>query len=260
MTWALKRQIFYLGLFFLAFLFFTSFIIYPYFNRVPTCTDGRKNGDETGEDCGGSCARACTLEVDKISVVWARAFEVVPGRYNAIAYLENKNKNAAVEKINYRFTFNDKENIYIAEKEGSAFIPPGGKFAIFEPGIDVGNAKPTYTSFEFTQNPVWLKVSEDKISQLKVIVSNIILENEKTSPKLSAVVKNNSLFIIPDVNVVAILYDAAYNAVNISQTYIDLLRPEENKSVNFTWPKPIVGDVVYKEIIPVYNIFSVKLK
>lgn len=260
MTWALKRQIFFLFLFLIFASFFGFLVIYPYFNRAPSCTDGRKNGDESGVDCGGSCARACYAEVNDVSVIWSRAFEVVPGRYNALAYLENKNTNTAVEKIRYRFRFTDKDNVYIGERDGEASIPPGGKFAIFEPAIEVGNAVPVYTNFQFIEKPVWLNVSKDKIEQLKVLVSNIKLENEKTSPKLSATVKNNSLFYIPEVTVVAVLYDASHNAVNISQTYIDLLRGGESKLVNFTWPTPMRSEVVYKEVMPIYNVFGAKIK
>ena len=239
---------------------FGFFVIFPYFNRSPTCTDLKQNGNESGVDCGGSCLKACVREVDEISILWSRSFRVVPGRYNALAYLENKNKNVAVNKVRYRFRFADKDNIYIGKKEGETYIPPGGKFAIFEPAINVGNSIPVYTTFEFTENLTWLNVAEDKIDQLKVLVSNIRLEDETTSPKLSAMVKNYSLFMIPEVNVVAILYDKFHNAVSISRTYIDLLKGEESTEVNFTWPEPLPEQVVYKEIIPVYNVFSVKLK
>ena len=60
-------------------------------------------------------------------------------------------------------------------------------------------------TFEFTEIPVWLQVSQEKIDQLKVLISNIQLTDETTSPRLSATIKNNSLFTIPNVEVIAIL-------------------------------------------------------
>ena len=77
---------------------------------------------------------------------------------------------------------------------------------------------------------------------------------------MSAIVTNNSLFRIPEVSVVAILYDALGNAVSASHTYLDVLKAEEKAQINFTWRNPLVGKVVAKEIIPMFNIFSVKLK
>lgn len=258
--WALKRQIFYVIVLILFISIFGFLIISPNFNKPPTCTDGKQNGNETGIDCGGSCLSACLAEMDDISVLWARTFQVIPGRFNAAAYLVNHNKNAAVEKINYRFRFADANNVYIGKREGSTFVPPGGNFAVFEPGIDIGNSIPVQVTFEFTQIPQWLQVSQEKINQLKVLISNIQLTNETTLPRMSAVIKNNSLFTIPNVDVIAILYDENGNAISTSHTYLDQLNPLQTSDINFTWPEPLPGSVVAKEIIPMYNIFSVKLQ
>src|SRR3989338_98353 len=260
MTWAFKRQIFSIFLLILFFSLFGFFIISPSLKDAPTCTDGRQNGDEAGVDCGGSCARTCLFVVDEVSILWARSFRVIPGRYNAVAYLENQNKNIAVNKINYKFRFADENNVYIGKREGSTFIPPSQKFAVFEPGIDIGNSIPIYTTFEFTQVPDWVSVSEEKIKQLQVLVSNIILSNDKTSPALSATITNNSFFTIPEVSIIAILYDSNRNAVSVSRTYVDELAGEDGREINFTWPEQLPEDIVAKEIIPMYNIFSVNLR
>ncbi len=260
MTWGLKRQIFYVAVIVLFFAVFGYLIIAPKLNKAPTCVDNTQNGNETGVDCGGSCAKACTYQVDQISTFWSRAFKVVPGRYNAVAYLENHNKNASIYKIGYRFRFADKDNIYIGKREGFTFVPPSGKFAIFEPAIDLGNSIPIYTNFEFTETPTWIQVSTDKINQLKVLVSDIKLEGENVSPKLSATVKNSSLFNISEVNFVTILYDERGDAVSVSRTYLDQLKGEETNTINFTWPEPFSSKVVQKEIIPMFNIFLAKLQ
>jgi hypothetical protein len=260
MTWAFKRQTFYVAILVAFFLTLGFLIISPSLNKAPSCVDGKQNGDETGVDCGGSCLNMCLAQMDPVSVLWARAFKIIPGRYNAVAYLENHNKNAAINKINYRFNFADENNVYIGKREGSTYVPPSGKFAVFEPGIDIGNSIPVYTTFEFTQIPQWTVVSQEKINQLKVLVSNINLVNEETSPALSVVIKNNSLFVIPGMDVVVILYDVNHNAISASRTYLDSLAGEESKDINFTWPEPMSSKVVTKEIIPLYNIFLVKLK
>jgi len=260
MTWAFKRQITYVAIVVVFFLVFGFLIAYPRLNKEPTCFDNRQNGNETGVDCGGICERACLSQVDEISVLWSRVFMVVPGRYNAVAYLVNHNKNTAVDKINYRFRFADENNVYIGKREGSTYVPPSGEFAVFEPGIDIGNSIPVYVTFEFTQAPEWRTVPQDKINQLKVLVSKIVLINEKTSPALSATITNNSLYTIPEVDVVAILYDSAGNAISASRTYIEVLAPEAVVDVNFTWPEPLSGEVFAKEIIPLYNVFLAKLK
>jgi len=260
MNWALRRQLFYASVVIAVIGFFGFLIIYPYFNQTPTCMDGKQNGTETGIDCGGSCAIACTSQVDQISILWSRAFRVVEGRYNAVAYLENHNPTTAVDKIKYKFRFADKDNIFIGKREGETYIPPGGKFVVFEPAIDVGNSVPVYTTFEFTEAPVWITVPKELIQQLQISIVGINLGGENTSPKLFATIKNNSLFRIPEVSFMVILYDEFGNAINTSRTFVDVLKKEETKGISFTWPEPITTKVVSKEIIPMFNIFQVKLK
>jgi hypothetical protein len=260
MNWALRRQILDVFIFFAALGIFGFFIIYPFYNVGPSCTDGKQNGTETGVDCGGSCIMACLSETDPVSVLWSRAFRVLGGRYNAVAYLENHNQNKAVDKISYRFRFADANNIYIGKREGTTFIPPSGNFAVFEPAIELGNSIPVYTTFEFTSLPEWTQVSSEKINQLKIIVSNIDLQTPDTTPKLLATVKNSSLYNIPEVDVVAILYDATGNAISVSKTYLDTLAGEESRDIVFTWQEPMPGVVVTKEILPMFNVLEAELK
>ena len=260
MDWALRRQLFYIILLLSFFGLLAFLAIYPSLNQPPTCNDNKKNGTETGIDCGGSCPSACIDQVSPVSVLWARAFQVIPGRYNAVAYIVNHNKNTAVQKISYRFRFADANNVYIGKREGTTLVPPSGNFAVFEPGIDIGNSVPVYTTFEFTDTPQWLQVPLEKINQLKVFISNIQLTNETVSPKLSANIKNNSLYIIPNLNIVAILYDASGNALSASNTYLNELDPLQSSDINFTWPQPFSKPVVQKELIPIYDVFSVKLQ
>ena len=148
MDWATRRQILYATIVIAVVGGILYLIIAPYFNQPPTCMDKKQNGTETGVDCGGTCPISCTFQLDEISVIWTRAFKVVDGRYNAVAYIENHNPTNVINKITYRFRFADKDNVYVGKREGETFIPAGGKFAIFEPAIDVGNSIPVYTTFD----------------------------------------------------------------------------------------------------------------
>jgi len=258
-TWAFKRQLFYVGVLVLFFLILGFLVVYPYFNRPPSCTDGRQNGSETGVDCGGLCEIACIESVSPLTVFWARTFEVAAGRYNAVAYIENPNKSQAIRSVKYKFRFADKNNVYIGSREGVTPIPPAGRYAIFEPAINVGNSVPVYTTFEFTETPIWREVPRDLSGQVKVQVANMELTGETSTPRLTANIRNNSLFTIPNVAAIALLYDRGGNVIAASRTFIEKLPGEGSLGVAFTWPKPIEGVVVAKEIIPVFDIFAAKL-
>lgn len=258
MTWALRHQLFYLGIVVLFLALMASLIIYPRLNREPTCFDGRQNGAETGVDCGGGCALACLAEVENVKVLWARSFEVVPGRYNALAYLVNHNRNKIVESMRYRFRFADENNLYLGERRGEAHVPSGGSFAVFEGGIEFFSSIPVYTTFEIESYSPWLQVTEEEASQVKVLVSDIVLTNPDTAPALSAKIENNSLFMIPETGVIAILYDAEHNAVNISRTLVEDLAGEEVRTIRFTWPEPLPRPIALREIIPIFNIKAIE--
>ena len=55
-----------------------------------------------------------------------------------------------------------------------------------------------------------------------------------------------------------ILYDDKGNAVSASRTYLDSLGGQESSKINFTWMEPFSTKIISKEIIPIFNIFSVK--
>ena len=69
----------------------------------PSCYDRKMNQDERGVDCGGSCALLCPFQVEPPQLLWARAFEVSPGTWAALAYLDNPNFNAQAPYAPFRF-------------------------------------------------------------------------------------------------------------------------------------------------------------
>src|SRR4051812_17934001 len=107
MTWAGKRQLVYLAIAIFVFGGLGFLIIYPNVHQAPTCSDQKQNGDESGIDCGGSCAIACSEQVAPLNVIWSRAFKIVDGRYNVVAYIENTNTGIGIKTLYYEFTLVD---------------------------------------------------------------------------------------------------------------------------------------------------------
>ncbi len=258
MTWSAKRQLTIVGIFLILGLVWFFVAIVPKFVQAPNCTDGKANGSEGGVDCGGTCINYCPAEVSPLVVRWTRSFPVTGQIYNALAYIENKNDRAGIRKIDYEFRLYDAENVFITRRQGSTFVGMTGPFGIFESSIDVGNAIPARTTFQFMgPTPTWQKLDED-VSKLRVAVTDIVLVNETSAPRLGAVATNPSaLFTIPDFDILAILYDGADNAVNVSNTHIDTLPPGESKNIYYTWPQAFPRPVVRNELLPIIPVFSV---
>lgn len=224
-------------------------------SKKPTCFDGIKNGTETGVDCGGSCQKLCETEMRNLIVWWERPFKVIDGTYNLVAYVENQNTDAGIEKIEYEFRVYDKNNVLAAEpRRGTTFVEANKRFAIFEPNVKTGDKEAYTVFFRILSKQDWKKVNPDfRYSLLKV--PSRVLTRTQTTPHLQARVENTSLYDFVDIPVVAILYNRRGNAIAASQTYIDRINHGETKEVYFSWPEPFKVNVSRVEIIPRVNPF-----
>jgi Mg-chelatase subunit ChlD len=234
MNWSTRRQFLYLSATF-AFLFVVIYGLFlAFWYTPPTCTDGKKNGDEIGVDCGGSCTIVCPTQTIDPIVRWARTLRVAKGAYNSVALIENPNISSAVAGISYIFRIYDEDGILIAERKGVTFIPPNSVFAVFEGGISTGEKIPTRTTFEFTGPLVWTKQTAQNV----LSTSQKTLNNEDSSPRLDATITNTSFTSVDNSEAVAIVSSGDGNAIGVSRTFIDHLDAQAQKNVVFTWPEP----------------------
>jgi len=234
----------------IAFLF-----IYPSLNKVPTCSDGVKNGDEIGVDCGGSCQRVCDANVSEPVILWSRAFPVTGSVYNLVAFVENHNQNAGVESVNYEFRIYDTNNLLIGRRQGSTYIPPNQQFAIFEPRFDSGQSQIKSVTFSFTGQFIWIK-KDPTIQTLPIVVDNVIFNANNGSPTLTARINNNSVYDLPPFDIIAILYDAQHNAINASKTIKEGLASNANSLLSFSWPQPFPLNPVTEDVLVQINPFT----
>lgn len=256
MSWASKRQFKYFSIF-IAFVALVIFIlIYPMLFKKPTCSDGKQNGTEIGVDCGGSCSIMCKIDVSDPSIIWSRAFHVTDNNYNLVAYVENRNKNSAVVSAKYEFRIYDTNNKLLGRREGITFIPPNQQFAVFESRFDSGESKIKSVTFEFLSPLVWVK-KFPTLQTLPIRVKNIIFDNNKDTPGLSAIISNESVYDIPEFDVITILYDVNKNAINASKTHKYKLLSNSSMPVTFTWPEELPIVSVTQDVMVLINPFLV---
>ena len=246
--WAAKRKLFYGTSVFALLAIFISLPLYYFFHKTPTCFDNTKNQDEKGVDCGGACTRLCPSDISAPIVLWQRSFEVVPGVYNAVAYIQNPNVLSRVDNVGYVFRVYDKDNAMITERTGRTFLPANETFAVFESGIRTGSRVPVRTSFEFTESPSWSQ-NPANYKDPVVVADNVVLSDDPAGPRIDAVIHNQSLNTIKSLSVVAVVYDSQDNAISASRTIVQNLLAQGTAPVTFTWPAPFSSPVVRKEII-----------
>lgn len=248
LSWAAKRKILYSLAFVGALLFFvaapTTYMLY----RPPTCSDGKQNQGERGVDCSGPCNNLCQeQELDPI-VLWTRSFEIGPGAYNVVAYVQNPNVSSAAIQVPYVFRLYNADQALVSERTGKVNLPPNTSLPIFEGSLPSGKQTPSRVSFEFRTKPYWVR-GESTFPDVRV--NRVVLSREDTSPLLSAEIENRELAAFDRVPVVAILYDTKGNAVAASRTIVDVLEAQSMQPVVFTWPRPFGATVSEKEIVPI---------
>lgn len=238
--WALKRRLLY-GVPFVSFwTILLLVVVYIHTYQPATCADGIQNNGERGIDCGGDCVRICAADALAPSVIWSQSFEIEPGQYNAVAYVENKNLGAATDRLRYTFRlFSD--NDLLAQRSGVTTLPPNSTYPIFEGRIETDPTRPVSRT-EILLEPVayWWPATIGR-NQFRT-VSQILLSADNR-PRLEVELEN---VLIPDaqeVEIVATIFDAAGNPLTASQTFRDLIPGRNTDTLVFTWPKSIAKTV-----------------
>lgn len=244
-TWSTQRKY----LYFFGFIFAITIVFglpsLLLFYKAPTCFDGIQNGTERGIDCGGSCARLCPADFAAPRVLWSYSIQVVPGIYNALAYIQNPNNSVQVSSLPYQFKLYDDKGILVAERDGQAFVPAGQKFAVFEASIDTGKRIPARTTFEFVGSPDWTPGTI--LTKIRVLNTNL---DQGKSPSAQVNIENSSVDqTFSNIYAFIILYDKDDNRVSFSKTLIDSMPPGQKGTIYYTWPEPLPTNVVRTEVL-----------
>ncbi len=237
--WAFWRKLQYGTGFTVFWLMVFSGIYFGYFYNAPTCFDNKHNGTEAGLDCGGACTRICAFTVEKPTVKWARSFAVTDGQYNAVAYVENRNKMAASPEVPYKMQLFDAKGL-IAERTGVTILPPDSVYPIFEARIITDGRVPTQTIVELGEATMWVPASAGRE---QFTVNSRTLTGADAKPRLEASLTNNDLVEAQNVEVVATIFDARGNALTASRTFIDRFPARGSETAIFTWPEPIAKTI-----------------
>jgi hypothetical protein len=235
-----------IGLFFLIFWK----VLFP----VPTCFDGKRNGDERGEDCGGACALYCASDMRDIRVLSARAFPIATGVIHAAAFLEQTNREAGVRSVSYEFTFFDSEGKEITRRMGSSSFGAFGKFVITETLIEVPSI-PTYTTFRFVEAPIWERIPA-VLAYSSLTSKNAVSTSYPLGTRVNATIENSTTFNFKDTPVTVLVYGNDGNVQAISTTKIGNIPAGGEVPVIATWPFRFREPVSKIEILPLINPFT----
>jgi Mg-chelatase subunit ChlD len=160
---------------------------------------------------------------------------VVDGQYNAVAYIENRNRDIGSPEVHYTMKLFDDQGL-IAEREGVTILPPDSVYPIFEGKVITGSRVPTKTTIEFGGDIVWLP-GETGREQFTLVKRDLVGVDSK--PRLTAQMRNTTLDEAKDVEIIATIFDASGNPLTAARTVVDYFTGRVTKDVIFTWPEPI---------------------
>jgi len=250
MTWRLRHQLIYLGVF--ALIFVSIFLVFNYiFAPAPSCFDGRQNQDEAGVDCGGARCPACITETPKnVTVLWTRLFQIRTGTYEAAALVENPNIMLGARSIPYLIKFVDADGLVIATRRGETYALPQSRFLIYESGVVSALRKPTRVALEL-QPFVWEAASKQELP-IRIIKGEQSFGLDR--PRYLVSLKNESINAVSNIDVAAVVLDASGNALGVSASHLDAIGDSATQDVTFIWPfafpqghSPIHVDVLVRK-------------
>lgn len=250
MSWAERRRLIILSILgAIAVAFFVTIAI-TVFYKTPTCTDGIQNQGEVGIDCGGSCAHLCALQVQPPVVLFTKAIVNNAGRTDIVAAVENKNVRAQSRNVPYRITLYGIRESLIQELTGVLDLPPGATTLVYLPGVMAGNQKVTQAFLSIESSaPYWLSVQKD--SRLVPTVANTTLSGATSSPRIDAVLSNDSVIALYDVPVIVLVHNDRGDVIAVSKTIVPTIPAQGNATAVFTWNAAFSDMPTSIEVIPI---------
>ncbi len=216
--------------------------------KHPTCTDGKWNGDETGVDCGGSCALICPAQaLDMIMKGDPQVIPVATSTYDVVAYIQNPNISGEVIVAPYTITiYSALSAVPLKTITGDTYIPANGTFALFQGPFFFASDTPARASLRWGS----LKWHKNVTPIPELRVSDVLLTKAHSEPRIDAMLHNDTLQPISNVELVALVFDENGTIVHASRTVVDKLEPNQSTPLVYTWPAPFVGTTTAIEIVP----------
>jgi len=250
MSWGTKRRNNIIAVFFTIVVVLLSVYLFNLLYEAPNCFDQKQNANEAGVDCGGACELMCAHQIIEPIVHWKRLFEVAPGVYNVVAYVENPNPTAGVMEVPYTFGIYDNKNVLLQERTGVMNLKPKATLPVIGNTLASGKLTASRVDFDFGKDLLWKRMEPE--SPVIVVQDEELLDTE-TAPRIEAVLQNADIVAVNNIRLVVIIYDRRDNAIASSSTLIERIPASGRLPVFFTWPQPFSDSVARFEIIPLYE-------
>ncbi len=234
------KQLIY-GFFFLVVISVLVWLFYlAFLQPAPTCSDGKKNQDETEIDCGGSVCDDCELRrVQSIRVAPVLALSSPDSkRSTLLIQFQNPNANYGVNPLTYIVNLYGADGGVIYTNTTDTFIYPSEITYRIEPNIPISSNLISRSEI-MVKNQTWARRADFIAPKTQVRDVQVAFNAATKTATVSGVLKNDNPFIVSRAVVGVVLYGDTGSLVGVSKTLLDGLQPLEERP--FTVIAPVVG-------------------
>jgi len=251
-----KKRATIIAIFVAVFLLFV-FMMYMWLRPVASCTDGKKNQNETGVDCGGVCATKCAIVAQNLTSQESGFVESgISGKLDLYARVSNPNATFGSKKFQYEFKLFDSAGNVAATKKGVSYILPAESKYIVENNVEF-NGTPSRVEFNII-NQEWSEFADFYESpQLKVVNKTYgQIGSGVGFSEVKGLLKNESSFNFNTIRLDVILKDVNDSVIALNSTEMNTVKSGENRDFRALWLNRFPGEVMNVEVQVGVNIFE----
>lgn len=218
-----------------AWLFYLAFL-----QPAPTCSDGKRNQDETEVDCGGPNCSECELKrVQAVRVFSPLTLRSPDGkRSTLLVQFQNPNASYGVYPLSYTVTVYGQDGGVIYKNAVDTFLYPSEITYRLEPNIPVASNLIARSEIAITRQE-WVRRSEFSAPQMQVRDVRVERDDTASQVMVSGVLKNDNAFIVSRTVVGVMVGGESGSLVGASKTLIESLQPLEERY--FSIMVPVTG-------------------
>ena len=251
MSWAGRRRLVILIIVGAIVVAFLSILFISTLYKAPSCSDGIQNQGEEGIDCGGPCSNLCYDQEEQPTVLFTKAVNNGQGRLDAIAEVENPNSGAGAKDVSYTITFYNANQTEVGGANGTLDLPPNATVPVFIPGVATDNEAVAGAFLTIATSSIqWFSMPLAE-APLAPVVLTPQLGGSSSAPRIQAVLTNNSITPLTNVQAVVFVHDSTGDIIAASATVVPTVPAQGTATALFTWNAPFSGVPALIEVIPV---------
>lgn len=236
MTPRLVKQLLYGSLYLLVVAAIFLIVYFLFLKPSPTCSDGRQNQGETEIDCGGPCSPCEIAQLKPLTVNWAASTPARENEISLLAEIVNPNLNFGAQTFSYEFKVIGPFGALLKTAKGQSFIYSGEKKYLIEPSLKINLQDVSRVELLIEKESVAWQ-SEKELIKPRLSTRSIETETTSQGVKVKGLIKNEDPLLIPQVKIIAILYNRQNTVLNASFTTKNDLKGLEEEFFSIELPK-----------------------